>query len=179
MLSMETQTPSWSTLTATTLMLSIKLAIRLAYTWLLQSSNIAYTCTSEITKAYLNMYIFRRNKGHTFIKDFVKEWQVNMIDVKCTCLYGWKENIAIDGFLILRSCQRLLHYIWLNVDRWSLKWTSCTSCWRSTLTECSSPCCCWRKRNMLPSVSRKDQTENTWSTRNWKGWTSSAGTGVT
>lgn len=169
-----------------TLMLSIKSAIRLVYTRLLQSSNIAYTCTSKITEAYLNMYMYiRRNEKHLWLlnlkKRFVKKWPFYMIDVKCTCIFCiWMErNHCYWRFLTLRSCQRVLYYIWLNVDRWSLRWTSSTSCWRSTSTECSSPCCCWRKRSTLHLVSPKDQTESTWSTRNWRGWTSSAGTGVT
>lgn len=36
------------------------------------------------------------------IKEFVKEWQFYMIDVKftCTSLCRWKENIAIGDFLL-------------------------------------------------------------------------------
>lgn len=129
------------------------------------------------------MYIRRNEKRFWLLilmKRFVKEWLFYMIDVKCICIFCiWMErNYCYWRFFILRFCKRVLYYIWLNVDRWSLRWISCISCWRSISTECLSLCCCWRKRSTLYLVFLKDRTESTWSIRNWRGWISFVGIGV-
>ena len=71
------------------------------------------------------------------------------------------------------------HYNHCVSTRWSLRSINCTSCWRLTLMGCSSPCCYWRKRSMLPSACPRVRTGNTRSTRSWRDWTLSAGTGAT